>query len=400
MAGLSKKCYNRFMKKAYIKLALILFVFTVLVAPSNISAATIRTDKAANIAQDENISGNIYLAGGEPKVLGNTDGDLVVVGNNVEISGNVNGDVFSAGGNLNIKGNVNGDVRVVGGAIVVEKNISGDLVVIGSEIKITPGTVIGGDLILIGASVSLENETNTPVLVISGVTLISGKILGTANITSEKIDILKDAEINGELSYFSPRQAILEEGSKVSGSVSFNKVDSIRENGLVQHTIVSFLNFWMLFRFVTTLILTFVLVYVFKIFSQKTSLKSIQSFWKSLLIGLVSFIFIPVVVIIFLASLILFPIAILLGMLYVGVFIISTSIAGIALGALMKKTFSKNKTLEVSFQTATLGVIILTLLQFVPVLGDITRFLFILSAFGSVWFYFYEKVRWGSTVNN
>jgi len=294
---------------------------------------------------------------------------------------------------------VNGDVRVVGGIVVVEKSISGDLVVIGSEIKILPGAVVGGDLILIGASVSLENETNTHVRIISGMTLISGKLAGTANITSEKIDILKDAEVSGDISYFSPRQAILEEGSKISGSVSFNKVDSLRENGLVQHTIVSFLNFWMLFRFVTTLILTFVLVYVFKIFSQKTALRSLQSFWKSLLIGLVSFIFIPVAVVIFLASLILFPIAILLGMVYVGVFIISTSIAGITLGAIMKKTFSKNKNLEVSFQTATLGVIVLTLLQFVPVLGDITRFVFILAAFGSVWFYLYEKVRWGSVVN-
>lgn len=388
------------MKKAYIKIALILFVFTVFIAPFDLSAATIRTDKGANVAQGESISGNIYLAGGEPKFLGNIDGDVVVVGGDVEISGNINGDVFSSGGNLNIKGNINGDARVVGGTIVVEKNISGDLVVIGSEIKIMPGAVVKGDLILIGASVILENETNTHLRIISGSTLISGKIFGTANITSEKIDILKNAEVSGEINYFSPRQAILEDGAKVSGSVSFNKVDSLRENGFVQHTIVSFLNFWMLFRFVTTLILTFVLVYVFKIFSQKTALKSIQSFWKSLLIGLVSFIFIPVAVIIFLASLILFPIAILIGMVYVGVFIISTSIAGIVLGALMKKTFSKNKNLEFSFQTATLGVIMLTLLQFIPVLGDITRFVFILSAFGSIWFYLYEKVRWGSVVNN
>ncbi|MFA7193515.1 MAG: hypothetical protein WC087_01195 [Candidatus Paceibacterota bacterium] len=387
------------MKKAYIKIALILFVFTIFTAPFDLSAATIRTDKAASVAQGESILGNIYLAGAEPKFLGNIEGDVVVVGNNIEIAGDVNGDVFSAGGNLNIKGDVNGDVRVVGGIVVVEKSISGDLVVIGSEIKILPGAVVGGDLILIGASVSLENETNTHVRIISGMTLISGKLAGTANITSEKIDILKDAEVSGDISYFSPRQAILEEGSKISGSVSFNKVDSLRENGLVQHTIVSFLNFWMLFRFVTTLILTFVLVYVFKIFSQKTALRSLQSFWKSLLIGLVSFIFIPVAVVIFLASLILFPIAILLGMVYVGVFIISTSIAGITLGAIMKKTFSKNKNLEVSFQTATLGVIVLTLLQFVPVLGDITRFVFILAAFGSVWFYLYEKVRWGSVVN-
>jgi cytoskeletal protein CcmA (bactofilin family) len=384
------------MKKSFIKMALILFILTVLVVPTDTQASTIRTDKLANVNEGETVVGNIYLAGGEPKVLGTVEGDVVVVGNNVDVLGNVNGDVYSMGGSLNIKGNVNGDVRVIGGSVLVEGPVLGDLVVIGSEIKILNNAKISGDLILIGTTVNIENDISTNLKVVSGATMISGKFSGTANITSEKINISKDSEVSGNLSYFSPTQAFVEDGAKVSGSVNFNKIDTIRENGLVQHAVVSFLNFWMLFRFVTTLILTFVLVYVFKIFSQSVASRSVNSFWKSILTGLASFIFVPIVVIILMLSLILFPVAMLIGMIYVGVFIISTSIAGMALGALMKKTFSKNKTLEISFQTATLGVIILTLLQFVPVVGDITRFLFVLAAFGSVWFYLYEKVRWGN----
>jgi hypothetical protein len=388
------------MIKAFKNLALFSFVLSLLVLPLVTSASVIRSDKEAVINEQEKISENVYLIGGEPKSSGEVNGDVFALGNNVEITSVINGDVISAGGILNIKGNVNGDVRVAGGTVNIENNISGDVVVIGSNITINENTKIGGDLILIGGVVHIKNDSQKHVRVISRSTIIEGDILSSANITSEKITILKGSEIKGELSYFSPVQAHIEEGATVSGSANFNKVDSIRENGLVKHTIVSFLNFWMLFRFVTTLILTFIIVYVFKIFAQKTALHSITNFWKSLLVGLATFVFVPVIGIIFLISLILLPVAILLGMIYTGVFIISTAIAGIALGSLLKKTFTKNKNLEVSFNTATIGVIVLTVLQFVTVIGDITRYIFIFAAFGAVWIYLYEKVRWGNSLNN
>lgn len=380
------------MKKAW-------FIFIILIMPVITQAAIIRTDKTAVVNQEEKITENIYLVGGEPKVLGEVNSDVFALGNNVEISGIVNGDVLSAGGSLIIKGNVNGDVRVAGANVSIENNIAGDLVVIGSNVVLNESVKVGGEIILIGGNVNLKNNSDKHVRVVSGDTVISGKIFSTANITSEKINILRDAEVFGELSYFSPRQAIIEEGAKINGSVNFNKVDSIRDNGIIKHTIVSFLNFWMLFRFITTLILTFILVYIFKIFSQNTALQSVKSFWKSLLVGLITFIFVPVVITILLISLILLPVAILLGMVYAGIFIISNAIAGIALGALLKKTFTKKKVLEVSFNTATIGVIVLTLLQFVPVAGDFTRYIFITAAFGSVWIYLYDKVRWGNFLN-
>lgn len=387
------------MRKAQLKLALFSLFLSLLVIPFNAQAAIIRSDKSASVNSEEKLYENVYLVGGEPKILGEVNGDVFAAGNNVDFGGNINGDVLSLGGNLNIKGNINGDVRVVGANVVVENNISGDLVVVGSNVTLNESTKVSGDIILVGGSININNISEKHLRVVSGSTFISGKILSTANITSEKIHILEGSEISGDLSYFSPRQAILDEGSKVSGSVSFNKVDSIKENGLVKHLIVSFLNFWMLFRFITTLILTFILVYVFKIFSQNTALQSIKDFWKSFLTGLLTFIFVPVAVVILSISLILLPVAILAGMIYAGIFIISNAVAGIALGALLKKTFTKSNVLEVSFNTATIGVVVLTVLQFVPVVGDATRYVFITAAFGSVWIYLYNKVRWGNFLN-
>ncbi len=386
------------MRKTSLVLALMI-LFCILFAPQNSSAATIRTDKNASVSGQEVLSENVYLVGTDPKIAGMVNGDVFATGNKVEAVGNINGDFLSFGADIKTTGKINGDVRLIGGDVIIENDVSGDLVVIGGNITLNENVKIGGDIILIGGIVHLNNTSERHIRIVSRSTIISGKVLGTANITSENIQVLKDAEVSGEMSYFSPRQAHVEDGAKVSGSINFNKVDSLRENGLVKHSIVSFLNFWMLFRFITSLVLTFILVYVFKIFSQKTATQTLKSFWKSLLVGLVCLIFIPIIVVISLISLILLPVGGLIFMIYLGAFIISNSIAGIALGAFMKKAFSKSDNIEVSFQTAAIGITFLTLLQFVPTLGDATRFVFILAAFGAIWVYLYEKVRWGNSLN-
>ncbi len=387
------------MKKALYKIALATFVFGILTMPFVSEAAVIRTDKTAVVEAKETVFGNVYLIGSEPKISGKISGDLFAAGSDILSEGTVEGDILSFGGYVNIKGKNAGDVRVLGGTVLVENEIEGDLVVIGSRVILSENAKINGDIILIGGVIELKNTSNKHLRIISGSTIISGKILSTANITSEKISILKSSEISGNLSYFSPRQAIIDGESKISGSVNFNKVDSIKENGLVKHLIISFLNFWMVFRFITTLVLTFILVYVFKIFSQKTATESLKNFWKNFAIGLMSFAFVPIIIIVLLFSLILFPVAVLLGMVYTGVFIIAYPIASMVLGVFLRRTFTKNKSFEISFQTATIGVVVLTLLQFVSVLGDLTRFVFMLTAFGSVWIYLYRKVRWGNVVS-
>lgn len=387
------------MNRTWLKKAIVLALFGFILLPNISFAATIRTDKTANIDQSENIDGNIYLLGGQPKILGTTTGDVVVVGNNIESKGNTKGDIISVGNEIYIEGNTLGDVRVFGGDVKVKGVVDGDLIVIAGNVVLEKEAQIKGDIVLIAGKVDINNSIDKHLRIVSGAVNISGEIKNTANITSEKINIFSGSKISGHLNYFSPRQAVVEDDANVSGSVNFNKIESIKENGLVKHAVVSFLNFWMLFRFITTLLLTFILVYVFKIFSQKTSIRSIESFWKSLLIGIISMIFIPAIIIVCLISLILVPVAVLLILIYIGIFIISTSIAGIALGAILKKVFSKNKNIEVSFQSATIGIIVLTLLQFVPVFGDLTRFVFLVAAFGSIWLYLYEKIRWGEKIN-
>jgi hypothetical protein len=85
----------------------------------------------------------------------------------------------------------------------------------------------------------------------------------------------------------------------------------------------------------------------------------------------------------------------MIGFLFI--LIISGAISGIVLGALIKKVFKKGKDgdgFEISFQTATLGVILLAIVQFVPYIGELSRFVFYVVSVGAVAHSVYMNIRW------
>ena len=67
--------------------------------------------------------------------------------------------------------------------------------------------------------------------------------------------------------------------------------------------------------------------------------------------------------------------------------------AGIILGTLIHRLIKKADHTEINFQNTTIGVIILTVLQFVPVLGEITRLVFLVVAIGAIVNYLYQGIR-------
>lgn len=375
----------------------LLFVSLILcaVVPSVVFGAGIRVSSDVTTTNTDTFTDNQYLIGGRVDAQGTMQDDLLVVGGRSILSGIVEQDALLLGGeSVTLPGTVRGDARIVGADVTISGTIEGDLVVVGGRVQVLKDAVIQGEVLIVGGEVFFDASPVKHIRIIGGTVSIGGTITNTANITTQRLSFADTAKISGSIVYFAPQEFIKNAKSEITGSVNFNKINSIRENGIIEHAVVSFLNFWIVLRFVTTVVLTFLLVFMFRVFSQKTTEHVLRSFGSSVAIGALTTLFLPVVGIICLASLILLPVALLLGLAYAFVMIVASSVAGIAVGALMKRVFSKSDTLEVSFHTAVIGVVLLTLIQFVPVVGEITRLIFFLAAFGAIWRYVYESIRW------
>ncbi|MEY2641085.1 MAG: hypothetical protein RL150_478 [Candidatus Parcubacteria bacterium] len=372
---------------------LLLFAASLLPIPAFAAGVQVGSDTKTDASAT--FPDNQYLVGGSVEAAGTFTQDLFIAGGRVQLPGTVDGDVLIlAGESAVITGNVRGDVRVIGGTVTVEGTVAGDVVLLGGTLLLSPEATISGEVLAVGGHITVGSTLHKHARIVAVATMITGEITTSANITTERLTFADTARVPGAVVYFSPREADIAATAVVEGSVTFNRVESIRESGAIERAVLNFLNFWIVLRFVTTLILTFLLVYLFRVFSQRTTEYVLMSFGRSVLTGLLTVVVLPVVALILFLSLLLMPVAVLVMFAYIFFFIIASAVSSIAVGALVKRIFVRGAALEVSFKTAALGVVLLTVVQFVPLVGEATRIVFFLAAFGAICRYLYTQVRW------
>ena len=145
-------------------------------------------------------------------------------------------------------------------------------------------------------------------------------------------------------------------------------------------------------KFLATLFTAFILIFVFRMFSQRTSNLATKKLGKTFLIGLISILLIPIFTIVLLMSLFAMPIATILFLVYVMIVILTAPVSGIILGHYLSRLINKKKKVDVDFNSTTLGIIILTFIYFVPFVGSIIKAFMFVLAFGAIVSYYFEII--------
>ncbi len=362
----------------------ILILLIGLVFPGRSFAAEILNNSEIFIGVEKEYSENLYIGAVRTIVEGDILEDLVIIGGEVKVTGKVYGDVLLLGGKIDFSGSTVGDLRIVGGEVSVAGVVEGDVLVIGGEVKILPSAVVNKEIFAVGGNVIIENNTSAELRVLAGKVFIDGEFSGVSDITTQNLQISPVSKISGMFSYYAPHRINENNGVIVSGQLKFNEINTIRDSGLIKKVLLSFISFWFLLRFITTLILSFILVYMFKVFSQEVSNLAQTSFWKSFLAGLLVIFVSPILVLISFVSLVAMPIGFLFLIAMIFISIISPAISGIFIGNYLKKHFKKDNEIEIDFQGSTIGVFVLTILQFVPYVGGWALLVFAIVSIGAV----------------
>lgn len=378
----------------------IFFVVSVFVFGSGqIFAAEIITNSEVYLDVNNTYSENLYIGSGRAEIGSQIDADLTVLGGENFVKSIVGSDIFIGGGTTEFSGEVLGDLRIISGEVIVSGTVHGDLLIIGGDVQITDQAKILGDVLIIGADVKLFGDIIVKTKIVSASTFIDGYVSGVTEITTQNLTIGPRAVIDGEFFYFSPKKLDEKENSEIIGNVTFNKTNSIQDTSIIKKALVSFLSFWFLLRFITTLLIAFILVYIFKVFATETTKFALKSFWKSLFAGILTIVLLPISIVILFVSLVGMPIA-LIGILGLFLFlIISPAIAGIYFGAWIREfinhiRYEKKSEWEyqTDFHTATFGVIVMTILQFIPVVGGLIRSIISIVALGAVVRFIYKAI--------
>lgn len=340
------------------------------------------------------INDNLYIGAGKANISGNLGSDTSVIAGESVLSGTFGEDVISVSLSTFSNGTFNEDVRIVGPEVVVTGTVNGDLFVVGGNVRITETAKLNGELVVIGGRVTFLGELKGKAKIVAGVVMIDGALLSRSTITTQRLSIGQNAVVDDTLFYFSPSQAKTDSGAIIKKPLKYNPVSRVSDSQIWERFIVNVSDFWLVLKFVTTLFIAFILVYIFKVFSQFVADQSRKSFLKMLLTGFLSFFLIPIFAVVCLVSLFALPVGIILIMIYGIMLILIPALSSIIVGMLLwNLTHKKDHHKKVNFQIATIGVIFLTFVQFVPFIGSLINLLLIFVSLGVTVYYLYSEIR-------
>jgi len=380
------------MNKFFSKKPIFLFILALFLAPTFSYSATFKNINDLNISNTESFEDNTYVVTLKNDIAGNFKKDLFIVSGNSKFTGNVEGDLLIIGGQVDFQGNVKGDLRVIGGEVKINGIVENDLVVIGGKIISEKNSQVKNQAFFIGINTDLKNEFNHPVKVISAKSFVDGTINSNIEVTTQNLNIGPNAKINNGISYYAPLKAVQESGSVINGNVNFNQISTLSETSFIKKAVINFVTFWLILKFITTLLLAFILVYIFRIFIRSVvdfaTLKPLKSF----LIGFLSTLIIPLIIVLLLISLIAMPIGFILLILFIVLLIIIPAVSGIILGVWIRKIFKKDSQYNIDFSTSTIGVILITFFGFIPYVGEIVISILGFISLGAVLYYYHGKL--------
>jgi hypothetical protein len=355
------------------------------VVPFLVHGATLEADRSYYLAPGVTVNDNLYAAGSDANVSGAVLGDLFIFGGNVVVSGIVSGDLMSVGGTLNINGKVDGDERVAGGNIMISNIVGGDLFVAGGQINVLPGSIVGKDVEIAGGTVNYSGESNGRLSIKGGDVFVNGKVNGDLFVEARSIRIGPNAVITGSFDYSSPAQATLEQGSIISGTTNFTKIDMPQKKEAPgTGMFLGFITLGLIIKLVMIIIVALVLVCFFKKQTQAIVEEGVSKFWNNTGKGFMWLVVIPAAIILSFITVIGSVLGIAAGLIYAVSIIISSVIANLLfVGLCMKYIFKKEK-YELNWWIVVLGVLVFGLISLIPFIGWLFKFIIFLAAFGSV----------------
>lgn len=373
------------MKKWFVVSLVVLL--SVVISGSMAQAAEFRPEAKTTVAKNEVIDDDLYIAGGNVIILGTVNGDLIVAGGTIDIDGTIGGDVAGTGGMINVRGNVADDIRIAGGSISVSGDVGGDVLIAGGTAELVESGRVGGDLCIAGGNTNVAGEVAGRLFAGAGQLTISGQIGKDAIVGADMLTLEPSAKIAGDLTYTSAQTADIKPGAEIAGTVTHEEPEAAEAAEAEEVG-------WSLFealrdRFrwlLTPLILGLMLVFVFPQTSLSIADTITGSPWRSLGIGLLVLLVVPVAIGIgTILGIVVggFPITLALVALFALALLASHVFVGIILGdALLRLLRREDRPAAV--WSLLLGLLILTILGLVPFVNALTMVLTLIFGGGAL----------------
>jgi cytoskeletal protein CcmA (bactofilin family) len=334
-------------------------------------------DRSSSVAATETVQGDYFGFGRLVTISGTVNGDVYAFGGQIVIDGKVNGDLLVAGGRVSISGDVSQDVRVGGGQVNLSGAVGRNLTAMGGNVELARAATVGGSVVAAGGNIHLASPVKGAARIAAGSLIVSNTVGGQLDAAVGALRLTSNAEIAGNVNYYSRREAEVEPGARIGGKLVHNPPPRLPQPS-PERIFIFFTGlglFILLTGFTSTLILGLLSLHYLPKYHQAAADILRSRPWVSLGLGFVAAIVIPVVCAILFSIVLTIPIAVILAaafgilLFWARIFVISR-LGEAIMGPKRGWAF-------------LLGLVLYYVIAFIPIVGWIFVVLVILSGLGA-----------------
>ena len=334
-------------------------------APAPAGAQATEAGAVVTIPSGEVREGDFYTVGEAVRVNGRLAGDLVAAAQRVFVDGQVDGDLFAAGRIIDLRGPVGDSTRIAGDQMTVNATIDGDLIAAGNRLQLLDGAVIRGGVVAAGSNVEIEGTVEEDLRVAAGQIVISGTVLGDANVITDRLELGPGARIDGDLDYRARIPLTPEAAARVAGTVRYEEpTDDDDSDDSAAGSVL----FWS-WQAGAALLAGMLAVALFRRIVHQLVAAIAGETTLGALLGFGAFLIVPVAAVVVMVTVVGLPIGIIVGLLFgVALYVAKLPIAVWGGGRLLALAGRPNAS---PYAAMAVGILVLYLLFETPWLGSL-----------------------------
>lgn len=325
---------------------------------------------------------DLVTTGGNIKLDGIIEGDLISVSRSLVQNGLILGSLNAVAQDVDVLGEVKGSVRAFAQNINVNGTVDRNLIAFGYSVDVKPGAQIHKDVTAFCGKMTLDGKLGGNLKGSMGELVISGVVNQDVSVEADKITLMPTARVLGNLKYKSEKEAKIESGAQVSGEIVWTELKTTKDKKpksiFTGKPIIPEILF-LLALMVTGVVLTLI--------CRKDAYQAKQavadSFLKTLALGFVVMVCVPIAVIILIVSVIGIPIAAIAFFAYAVLIYIAKIPVATFVGEKIIKALGKEGQPSLIW-SMLFGLVVLTLALNIPYLDWLIYFLVLFTGFGAI----------------
>ena len=352
-------------------------------APSYADESSPRTSLGERVVlrSGQVVQGDYVAFGPHVAISGTVNGDVYAAGGEVLMDGVVNGDVILAGAKVTLSGTVSQDARIAGAKVTISGSVGRNMTVGAADVYFTDTAKVQENLLAGGGSMQLAGHVGRDARIGAGAVTISNEIVRDLAVAAESVHLTSKAVVGRNLRYWSETAPSIDEGAVVRGTTTQRPLPDGWTLEGARRGIFGVRVLAAAVSFLSTLILGLVLLHIYPLFARRVTATMRERPGRSLGWGTIALVGIPIVAVSFLVTLFALPVGVVLFALYVATVYLARVYAVTCLGQFLFRRQPDSSSLARPF---VVGLVLYSILSFIPVVGGLLTLLAILFGLGAL----------------